>query len=351
MGVTALWLTDFRCFESVEFRPDPGVTVVHGANGTGKTSLLEAIGFLATMKSFRGATRETLVHRGSDRAIVRGEVENQARLILLEAELPIGRQGRFQASRQVVRRVADLGGALRISVFSPEDLALVQGSPSGRRDFLDSCLVAGALAMDALVGEVERILRQRGALLRQQYKGDIESSLGVWDERLGTSGTRLAEAREALVGELSEPVAEAYRYLAGDDSRLELVYERSWDGDLREALELGRPEDLRLQVSNRGPHRDELVMTLNGMPARSQASQGEQRTIALALRLAFHELATARFGEPPVLLLDDVFSELDERRSVLLAQRLPKGQVLLATAASPPQMLKGAVVQIEELTR
>jgi DNA replication and repair protein RecF len=349
MGITALWLTDFRCFETVEFSPDPGVTVIHGANGTGKTSLLEGIGLLATMKSFRGATRESIVRRGAERAIVRGEVLNQDRKILIEAELPLGRPGRVQSNRQVVRRVADLGGALRVSVFSPDDLALVQGGPSGRREFLDSCLVMGDVATEALVSEVERILRQRGALLRQQYKGEIESSLEIWDERLGVSGMRLAEARERLVAELSGPAAEAYAYLADDSSRLELAYERSWEGDLKEALLAGRQEDLRQQVTGRGPHRDEMVVTLNGMPARSQASQGEQRTIALALRLAFHELATVRFGEPPVLLLDDVFSELDERRSVLLAERLPRGQVLLASAAAPPELLKGALVEIREL--
>jgi DNA replication and repair protein RecF len=349
MGITALWVTDFRCFETVEFSPEPGVTVIHGANGTGKTSLLEAIGLLATMKSFRGANRESMVRRGADRAIVRGEVLNGDRKVLIESELPLGRPGRIQANRQVVRRVADLGGVLRISVFSPEDLALVQGGPSGRREFLDSCLVVGDVATEALVGEVERILRQRAALLRQQKKGEIGESLDIWDERLGFSGTRLAEAREAFVAELSGPAADAYAYLADDASMLELGYERSWEGDLRESLLAGRPDDLRHQVTGRGPHRDELVMTLNGMPARSQASQGEQRTIALALRLAFHEMLTRRFGEPPILLLDDVFSELDERRSALLAERLPKGQVLLASAARPPAMLKGSLVEMREL--
>jgi DNA replication and repair protein RecF len=351
MAVTALWLTDFRCFESVEFRPDPGVTVIRGRNGAGKTSLLEGVGVLATMRSFRGAHREVMVRRGTDRAIVRGEVQDAQRRVLIEAELPLRRPGRIQANRQVVRRMADLGGALRISVFSPEDLELVQGPPAGRREFLDSGVVSLDVSTEPVVSEVERILRQRGALLRQAHGalGDAESTLAVWDERLAVAGTALAEARERLVEDLTEPVADAYGYLAGKKSELGLAYERSWQGHLGDALAAGRAEDLRQQTTSRGPHRDELVISLDGMPARSQASQGEQRCAALALRLAFHELVTSRFGTPPVLLLDDVFSELDAHRAGLLAGRLPTGQVLLASAVDPPGALSGNVVNIEEL--
>jgi DNA replication and repair protein RecF len=352
MGVTTLWLADFRCFESVEFCPDPGVTVIRGENGTGKTSLLEGVGLLATMRSFRGANREAMVRSGAKQAIVRGEVSDGARRVLVEAELPLHRAGRIQVNRQVVRRIADLGGALRISVFSPEDLDLVQGPPAKRRDFLDTSLVSVDVTMEPVVSEVDRILRQRGALLRQAHglQSEVESSLAVWDERLGVAGTTLAQGRERLVEDLSEPVADAYRYLARKDSQLSLAYERSWEGDLADALAAGRTEDLRQQTTNRGPHRDELVIFLNGMPARSQASQGEQRSAALALRLALHELATTRFSGAPVLLLDDVFSELDPRRAGLLAERLPEGQVLLASAVDPPGALAGNVVNIGDLT-
>ena len=370
MALKHLWLKDFRCFRSVEFVPAGDVTVIRGANGTGKTSILESVGLLATMRSFRGASREALVRNGEESAVVRAEVDNAGRQVLIEAEIPVGRAGRFQVNRQPTRRAADLAQGIRVSVFSPDDLALLQGPPAGRRGFLDGCLVTGDLRMEALVAEVERVLRQRGALLRQRAaraasdqprtrsqwgaskegeQADIDSTFDIWDERLAGSGSRLAQAREHLVGSLEEPACAAYRHLAGRESRLGLAYRRSWQGDLLDALRDGRAEDIRHQATGRGPHRDELLMTLDGMPARTHASQGEQRCVALALRLAAHELATSRFGEPPVLLLDDVFSELDDKRSALLAERLPFGQVLLATATDPPAALSGAVIDIAEL--
>lgn len=366
MALKRLWLTDFRCFESAEFAPTGNVTVIQGANGTGKTSILEAVGLVATMRSFRGATRESLVRIGTGSAVIRAEVENSGRQLLIEAEIPIGRTGRFQVNRQVTRRAADLAEGIRITVFSPDDLALLQGPPSRRRDFLDGCLVTGDLRMEVLVAEVERILRQRAALLknraaRSEYsrrsdtptgaeqRGDVDSTFDVWDERLAGSGNRLVQAREELIERLIGPAGGAYRHLAGRDSRLGLSYNRSWTGELYDALKEGRTDDLRHQATGRGPHRDELSITLDDMPARTHSSQGEQRCVALALRLAAHDLATAKFGEAPILLLDDVFSELDDKRSALLAERLPPGQVLLATAVDPPRALSGDVVDVTEL--
>jgi DNA replication and repair protein RecF len=315
------------------------------------------------------------VRRGADSAIVRAEVEQAGRQVLIEAELPLTRPWRFQANRQVARRVADLGGALRVSVFSPDDLDLVQGSPSTRREFLDVSLVTGDVKMEATVAEVDRVLRHRAALLRQSghrrrtyrdgrardiaperqtggedgARGDVDHTFDVWDERLASSGTRLVEAREQLVDDLTGPASTAYRHLSGRDSKLAFDYRRSWQGELIDALREGRADDLKHQTTGSGPHRDELVIMLDGMPARTHASQGEQRCVALALRLASHELATSRFGEPPTLLLDDVFSELDDNRAALLAECLPAGQVLLATAIDPPSALTGRVVNVLEI--
>ena len=344
MSITTLWLTDFRCFEEASFEPDPsGLTVLRGENGVGKTSVLEAIGWLATERSFRGAGRETLVRNGRPRAVLRAETAMGERHVLLEAELPVDGPARVQFNRQAVRRRAELAEGLRVSVFSPDDLEIVQGGPAGRRQYLDDALVALQPRHDQLLDELERILRQRGALLRQaggRATPEVASTLEVWDARLADAGEALATARQTLVEQLAPLVAAACAGLApGDDAVVQLRYRRSWDGALAEALVRARDEDLRRQVSTVGPHRDDLELTLSGRPARSQASQGEQRTVALGLRLAAHHLAAAGRPEPPVLLLDDVFSELDHSRAAALVAQLPPGQVLLTTAVDPPDVV------------
>jgi DNA replication and repair protein RecF len=345
MSITALWLTDFRCFEEASFEPDPvGLTVLRGENGAGKTSVLEAVGWLATQRSFRGAGRETLVRNGRPRAVLRAETRVGERNLLLEAEIPVDAPARVQCNRQTVRRRSDLADALRVSVFSPDDLDIVQGGPAGRRQYLDDALVVLQPRQESLLDEVDRILRQRGALLRQaggRTTPEVTSTLEVWDTRLAAAGEALAGARQALVERLDPLVRAACAGLApgADDAVVELRYRRSWEGGLTEALEQARAEDLRRQATTVGPHRDDLELTLSGRPARSQASQGEQRTVALGLRLAVHRLAAEDRPEPPVLLLDDVFSELDHFRAASLVAQLPPGQVLLTTAVDPPDVV------------
>jgi len=347
MAVLRLWLTDFRCFEAVEFEPDPsGLTVLQGENGAGKTSLLEAVGWLATQRSFRGAPRDAMVRRGCDRAVVRAETDNGGRSVLVEAELPTRGPARAQVNRQVVRRRTDLAQAVRISVFSPDDLAIVQEGPALRRVYLDDALAGRHPRYEALQTEVERILRQRVAVLRQsggRTDPEVNSTLDVWDDRLARAGQDLASARAELAAELAPLVTDAYAALAGavgtPSSVVRLEYRPSWDGTLGDALVAARREDLRRQVTSVGPHRDDLEITIDDRPARTHASQGEQRSVALALRLATHHLARAEHDEPPVLLLDDVFSELDHRRAAALVEQLPPGQVLLTTAVHPPSVV------------
>jgi DNA replication and repair protein RecF len=343
VAVTTLWLADFRCFAAATVEPDPeGLTVLRGPNGAGKTSVLEAVGWLATMRSLRGAPREALVRTGAERAVVRAECSEAGRRMLVEGEIPMVGTARCQVNRQSVRRRADLGEALAVSVFSPDDLALVQGGPALRRDYLDEALVAASANDEQVVADVERVLRQRGALLRQsggRLSEEVASTLDVWDERLGSAGEALATAREALATALAAPAAAAYEHLSGAAESLTLRYRRSWDGSLAAALAAGRREDLRRQATGVGPHRDDVELWLGARPARTQASQGEQRCVALALRLATHALATARRPAPPVLLLDDVFSELDDRRAAALVEQLPAGQVLLTTAVAPPPVV------------
>ena len=346
MRVHRLWLTDVRSYASADVEFGEGLTVIVGPNGTGKTNLLEAVGYLATLGSFRGAPTEAMVRQGASEAVLRAETSHESRQVLIEAEIAgSSRRGRVLVNKQALRRTRDLLGVLRVSVFSPDDLALVKGGPSERRQCLDQALVGLHPRNDALVTELDRILRQRNALLRQcggRLAGDAAITLDVWDAKLAATGTALSDARCALVGELGPILATAYRDIAGASLKSPLVraaYVSSWrdhPGGLEAALQEGRVDDVRRGLSLIGPHRDDLTLTIDGRSTRTHASQGEQRTVALALRLGVHRLLTAALGSAPVLLLDDVFSELDPMRSEALLAHLPPGQTLLATAGVVP---------------
>ena len=340
MRVHRFWLTDFRNYQSAEVELAPeGLTVLVGGNGEGKTNLLEALGYLATLSSFRGAPSEALVRAGCSTAVVRAEAERSGRSLRVEAEIAAAGRSRFLVNSQPLRRAADLLGAVRVSVFSPDDLELVKGGPSGRRQWLDEALVALHPRHGALRADLERILRQRNALLKQA-KGRLdpaaEATLDVWDAKLAAAGEELAGARADLVGRLEGAVGKAYDQVSGTAADVGMAYERSWAGPLAPALAEARADDLRRGVTTTGPHRDELRLTLASLPARTHASQGEQRSLALALRLGAHTAVTEEVGEPPVLLLDDVFSELDPARSAALLAHLPDGQALLTTAGAVP---------------
>jgi len=350
--IAGLWLTDFRCFRDAHVEPDPeGLTVLRGPNGAGKTSVLEAVAWLATQRSMRAAPRDVLVRMGAERGIVRAKLLREGREQWIEAEIPRSGSARTYLNRAAARRRSELVDALQVTVFSPDDLHLVQGGPAGRRDYLDDVLADGSARLDSLRTEVERILRQRGALLRQaggRPDPTATASLDVWDSRLAVAGTALADARQALADELAPVVSSAYEGLANNGEPVALRYRRSWTGDLGRSLEASRPEDLRRQMTSVGPHRDDVDIYIGARPVRTIASQGEQRSVALALRLATHELRGRAASEPPVLLLDDVFSELDTRRSEALVELLPPGQVLLTTAVDPPpQVHPGRVVEVD----
>jgi DNA replication and repair protein RecF len=344
--LVSLRIQDFRCFTEAALDPDPeGTTVITGRNGAGKTSLLEAVAYLATLQSFRGSPKEAMVRAGTERAIVRAETMVGDRPLSIEAELSVGGRSRSMVNRQAVRRRSDLHEAIRVTVFSPEDIAVVRGPPSDRRRFLDGVLAVVDQRAASLGDEVDRILRQRTALLRQSNRRlspEVAATLDVWDSRLGVAGEALADAREALTRRLQPLATEHYARLAGEDAPVVLAYRRSWDGELEGALAGSRTDDLRRGVTLVGPHRDELDLLLAGLPTRTQASQGEQRSLALGLRLAAHQLATERLGSAPVLLLDDVFSELDPYRSRALLAGLPPGQALLTTALPPPPEVDAA---------
>ena len=340
MRLRRLWLTDFRNYTSAEVELAPaGLTVVAGGNGQGKTNLIEAVAYLATLDSFRGAPAEALVRTGCSTAVVRAEGERSGRSLLVEAEINTAGRSRTLVNHQPLRRAADLLGAVRVSLFSPDDLELVKGGPAARRRYLDDALVGLHPRHGAARADLERVLRQRNALLKQckgRLDGPAESTLDVWDTKLALSGEELAAAREELVTTLEGPLAKAYDQLAGTPADVTAVYERSWQGPLGAALAAARADDVRRGLSTVGPHRDELRLSISTMPARTHASQGEQRSLALALRLAAHRAVTDAVGEPPVLLLDDVFSELDAERTDALVAHLPDGQVVLTTAGAVP---------------
>jgi DNA replication and repair protein RecF len=353
-SVGRLWLTDFRCLRDIDVELASGLTVLQGANGQGKTSLLEAIGWVARARSFRGVTDALLVRSGASEAIVRAEVTTSGRQQLFEAEIRVAGRNRILCNRQPVTRARDLHGLLRVTVFAPDDLTLVKGGPAERRGFLDDVLAMLAARYDAARSDFERVLKQRNALLRSGVRDEeARVTLDVFDEQLVHAGAELTRGRLRLLERLVPAIAAAYESLALDARPIAAAYvsESSPDpltaGDadaieelLRGALVQRRRAEIDRGLTLVGPHRDELQLQIEGLDARYQASQGEQRTLALALRLAGHLVVRELVGAAPVLLLDDVFSELDAQRAAALVRNLPPGQTLLTTAgALPPDVV------------
>ncbi len=342
MLLERIWLRDFRSYGEAALELDAGLTVVTGPNGSGKTNLLEAVGYLATQRSFRGHPTDALVRTGADRAVVRAEGRDAERSLLLEAEIVPGGRSRFQLNRQPVRRARDLASTVRVSVFTPDDLELVKGGPGERRAWIDDLLVSLHLRNSAMQDDLDRILRQRNALLKslngraERLDESAALTLDVWDTKLAEVGAAVVAARQRLLEALTPLLDEAYGVIAGSAGAASVSarYEPSWQGaadraGLAAALAAGRTEDVRRGVSLVGPHRDDLSLRIDGRPSRTHASQGEQRTLALAMRLAGHRHVTAVTGSAPILLLDDVFSELDPSRCAALLRHLPAGQALL----------------------
>jgi DNA replication and repair protein RecF len=343
--VEGIELVDFRNYQHARFELTGGVTAVLGRNGQGKTNLAEAIAYLATLSSFRGAPPEALIADGAEQAVVRATLrDDDGRQLLIEAELNRTGRSRVQVNRQRLTRARDLLGVLRVSVFAPDDLSMIKGGPAERRRFLDDTLVALATKYDAARLELDRVVRQRNVLLKQaagKLTDEVAATLDVWDTRLAELGGRFGHARATLVARCQPMIAEAYDQLAGAPAAVNVAYDPAWRrGGLAEALRAARADDVRRGVSTVGPHRDELNIEVGGMPARTHASQGEQRTLALAMRLAAHRLVAERTESVPVLVLDDVLSELDPERATALLAHLPPGQVVITSASPLPAAAK-----------
>lgn len=340
--VAHLSLRDFRNHAEGEIDFVPGLTVITGTNGQGKTNVLEAVGYAATTRSFRGAAPEALIRDGADAAVVRVAGSRADRSFLIEAELPVTGRGRVQLNHQRVVRSRDLFDALLVSVFTPDDLALIKGGPIERRRHLDETMVALHPRHDAVRSDVERILRQKSALLKQARgarTADVQTTLDVWNTKLVEAGEQLAAAREEVLGLLGPVVTTAYHQIAGASPTTEVIltYDSAWRSEgLAATLDRLQLDELRRGVCLVGPQRDDVAVSLGGTSARTHASQGEQRSLALALRLGAHRLITDVVGVAPVLLLDDIFSELDPERSAALLAHLPLGQAILTTAGPLP---------------
>jgi DNA replication and repair protein RecF len=284
--------------------------------------------------------------------VVRAEGQREDRSLLIEAEITGTGRTRTLVNRQRLSRTRDLLGALRATVFAPDDLEMVKGGPAERRRYLDDLLVAIHPRNDRARGDLDRILRQRNALLKQchgRLDGDAAATLDVWDSRLASAATEWGRARRDLLVRLVPVMSAAYDSVASASAAVAAIYEPEWlDVGMAEVLASGRADDVKRGVTLVGPHRDEIALSIGDMPARTHASQGEQRSLTFAMRIAGHELVTDEVGEPPILVLDDVFSELDPGRSDALLRALPAGQTILTTASGlPTGATPDAVIDIE----
>lgn len=366
MIVTHLVLSDFRNYASADLELVAGPNLFVGSNGQGKTNLVEAIGYLSTLGSHRVATDQALIRAGRDAAVVRARLEHAERSVLVEVQINRSGANRAQVNR-VATKVRDLPRYAASVLFAPEDLALVRGDPGGRRRYLDQLLVQLSPRLAGVLADYDRVLKQRTTLLKSVRAARVAesqlSTLEVWDERLVDLGSQIVVERTALVERIRPFVADAYRRVAGDEHRADLAVRLSITGsapdddegedagvpdalapaDVREtfvaALARLRRQELDRGLTLVGPHRDDLVLTLNGLPAKGYASHGESWSFALALKLA--AAAALRAESPlgdPVIILDDVFAELDESRRVRLADAIAGYEQVLITAAVLPDV-------------
>ena len=373
MYVRHLSVSNFRSYESAELPLSPGITTLVGLNGQGKTNLVEAIGYLATLSSHRVANDQPLVRLGASQAVIRGVVVRDGRETLVELELNPGRANRARLGRSPMQRPRDVLGTLRTVLFAPEDLALVKGDPSERRRFLDELLVARQPRWAGVRSDYDKVLRQRNALLKsaapvlrrgaryrprpaEEAGDDARASalhtLDIWNDHLATVGSQLLYARLRLLRDLGPYLSKAYDEVSAGQSDARVSYKSSLREEVAAsiaagyvpeaeelraqvlaALEEARPREVERGVSLVGPHRDDVVLTLGELPAKGYASHGESWSFALGLKLAAYQLLRHDLGEDPVLILDDVFAELDSGRRERLAAMIADCEQVLITAA------------------
>lgn len=368
--IRSLELTDFRSYAEAECAFVPGANVILGENGQGKTNIVEAIGYLATLSSHRVAADAPLVRTGCGQAGIRAAVEESGRQVALEVQIVPGKSNRAKVNGAPVPRARDLLGHLNIVLFAPEDLAIVRGDPSERRRFMDELIVQRTPRMAGVRSDLDRVLRQRSSLLksagaaRRQAEDRVIQTLQVWDEQLARFGGELIAQRCRLIENLSPSVAAQYAQIANGDA-ITLSYRSAlrieagqdpgsdagaWESLLLQAMAERRREELDRGTTLVGPQRDDLLLEIDGLPAKGYASHGESWSAALSLRLAALDVLRAD-GLDPILILDDVFAELDAaRRDRLLAAVVSASQVIItaAVAEDVPAGLGGARIRVQD---
>ena len=342
MHLTWLELSDFRAYDALVFEPEPGMNILVGANGAGKTSVLEAIGYLGMMKSFRSVPDAALVRDGTQAAVIRAGVAGGATELTVEIELPHEGRRTVLANAKRPKRLRDMLLSVPVVAFLPDDLDVIKRSAAQRRDYLDDLASRLWPQAGADLSDYEKTLRQRNALLKHGGRSVDVYTLDALDTRLAQAGARVLNHRRTVATELQEPLMHSYNVVGGSGV-LRWAYRSTWGSEnaagieslassLRTALEERRTKDLEVRTTTVGPHRDEPELLLDGRSTRLRASQGEQRTVALALRIGAYRLIEEIRDQTPILLLDDVFSELDVDRAHRVLSLMPDGQVFVTTA-------------------
>jgi DNA replication and repair protein RecF len=352
VGLHSIRLRNFRTFSDYELEFDPeATTLLLSPNGTGKTSILEAIYVMATGSSFRTSSSGDLIKTASEKGAANALAFHEQRRLEFDVVLSRGARAvtkKITVNKQKPHSLATLYESFPVTVFTPEGVDMVRRDPAGRRDYITHLAITLDPRVADAVERFERVLKQRNALLRS-LSGELPfgaqaDELNVWNEEFVIAGHDVVTARENALSDVAPIAAQYYRDLADGRGAATLLYERSWQGDLHTALRSEIRRDVQRGYSTIGPHRDDMSILLDGRDARRQASQGEQRSLALALLLAGDALVRRERNITPLLMLDDVFSELDPIRSTRLLTLLPAGQTLVTAAAPLPTDLLPAVV-------
>lgn len=356
MHLSWLELRDTRCYELLRFAPDEGVNILVGSNGAGKTSILEAIAYLGLLRSFRGTPDDAIVRNEADRAVIRGEFAVASGATRVEIELPRPGRRRVLINGKRPQRNRDVLAQIPVVAFQPDDLDLVKRGPSLRRGYLDDLAAQLWPQAGADQQDYDRAVRQRNSLLKQAGRNADAITLDVWDDRVATAGAAVFDHRVRVLETLDAAVGEAYR-LVGERGTMTWAYAANWGATieggggvdrLRDALASRRSRDLDQRTTSAGPHRDDPALVIDGRPARTMASQGEQRTVALALRVAAYRVLSTVRSTKPILLLDDVFSELDPEHARGVMTLLDTGQVFVTTAREDEIPATGMRWTVEE---